>query len=248
MSFFFFFKPFSVISNFKNLLKFSKNYIKDDKTNKMYFYKNLFFCNFYYNDNFKILLLKNKKFHFFSKLYLIKPFSIISKYNYVKVYLKKFYFYGILNLLKTKLKKKFINLNFISNRQKPIKWPKKFLKYKPKLKNFNLLKKFKFNYLKYFYLNKNIKFLFNFKVNLNLNKNTLNNNKTNKFLFNFKFKLNNLLNCSLKLQKFRLIYYFYYFSKKIKNIKFITENCFFVKNFFENKVSDNNKFFFFNIL
>lgn len=136
-----------------------------------------------------------------------------------------------------------LNLNLKIRKRKQLKGFKNYFKSKNKIKKFNLLKRFNFNFIKYNYLNKSLKFLFNFK-----NFKLLKLNKSSKFLFNFNFKYKFLKLNSLKLQKYRLIYYYYYLTKKIKNLKFFTENSFFVKNYFQNKTLNKNKFFLFNTL
>lgn len=227
LSFFFFFKPFSLINNFKNLYKFSnKLFIRENGYNfKNSFFNSLFFNNFFFFDSLKIFKLSKLKFNFISNICIIKPI-FLNKIKFIKVYLKKYYFFRILRGIRNKIRFKKLKLK---------------LKFR---KNLNPFKNISKKNLKNYYVNNNLKFLLNlnpFKKEKKI-KNNVN------FIFNVKFKFNFFRNNSLKLQKFRLIFYFFYFTKKIKNIKFYSENSFFVKNYFQNKDETKNKFFVFNIL
>lgn len=115
LSFFFFFKPFSVISSFKNFFRFSENYLKKNNNIRFSFFYKLAVEKIYYFDFLKIINLKNQNNKFFDKPGL---FTINSRYNYVKIFLKKFYFFRFLKFLHNKFKKKFRWLNFKTRLEK----------------------------------------------------------------------------------------------------------------------------------
>ena len=174
----------------------------------------------FYNFDFLHLIqvIKNKTSSFFSDFFLIKPFSFISKFFFLKTVLKKFYFY--------KFKENFYKTIFLRN----------FYFYKLKKKNIKRRKIIKFkNYFKFF----GPFFIQDLHKNKNLN--------INKFFFNFSLKFF-MLKKSLSLNKLRLSFLFFYFSKKLKSLEFFTKNKFFVKNYFKKDSLQKNNFIFFNIL
>lgn len=113
--------------------------MKEIKKSKNYFF-NLVIFKFFIGESINLLKLNQNKINFFSKIFFFKPFSLNAKFKYVKTYLRNFYFFRFLNLLKNKFKKKFrfLNLNFKNRKKKQIRGFKNYFKSKIKIKKFNL--------------------------------------------------------------------------------------------------------------